>query len=149
MSILKKACSFCIYQERTQEEVREKMKSWGVDKEEIEEVIVWLITENFINEGRFAKQFAGGKFRVKKWGKKKIIFELKSKGLSERCIADAIKEIEDEDYFETLNQLALQKKESLPQVEFIAIKKKKVISYLLAKGYDYEDIFEVIKDWRN
>lgn len=137
MDLLKKACSFCIYQERTQEEVRQKLHSFGASDNETEEIISWLITENFINEERYAKQFAGGKFRVKKWGRKKILFELKSKGLSPYCITEAMKEIPDEDYYATIVHLIQSKWNSqIPPI----LAKKKVINYLIGKGYEYADI---------
>src|SRR6478609_905032 len=71
-----KASSFCAYQERTQQEVRDKLWELQVNRDWIEEIISQLIVENFINEERFAKAFAGGKFRIKKWGKVKIVMEL-------------------------------------------------------------------------
>ncbi len=148
MENLKKACSFCIYQERTQQEVREKLKTWSVSSEEAEEIITWLITENFLNEGRYARQFAGGKFRVKKWGRRKIVYELKSKGLSENNIKDALKEIDSDDYWETLTLLAEKKRSSILKAGHIAIIKKKVTEYLIGKGFEMDLIGEVLKEWR-
>lgn len=148
MENLKKACGFCIYQERTQQEVREKLKTWSVPSDEAEEIIVWLITENFLNEGRYARQFAGGKFRVKKWGRKKILYELKAKGLSENNISEALKEIDSDEYWETLQTLAERKRDSILKVEHIAIIKKKVSAYLIGKGYEIDLITEVLRDWK-
>ena len=144
-STLKKACSYCIYQERTQSEVREKLKSWSVYGDSAEEIIVWLISENFINEGRYARQFAGGKFRVKKWGKKKIVYELKAKGLSQHCIQEAISEINDEDYQETLRSLVEQKRASLSDDDHILVNNRKIINYLLNKGFEMEEILPLVK----
>jgi len=146
MDILKKACSYCIYQERTQGEVREKLKSWGVSRDASEEIIAWLITENFINESRFARQFAGGKFRVKKWGRKKIIYELKARGISPNCIRDALQAIDDDEYFTTLRGLAAKKAESLAPESDPFMIRKKVSTYLLMKGYEPEHIREVLED---
>jgi regulatory protein len=148
MKNLKKACGFCIYQERTQHEVREKLKSWFVPAEESEEIISWLITENFLNEGRYAKQFVGGKFRVKKWGRRKILYALKSKGLSENNIREALKEIDPNDYWETLVSLAEKKRNSALKPESLAMVKKKVSSYLLAKGYEMDLIVEAMREWK-
>lgn len=146
MDILKKACSYCIYQERTQGEVREKLKSWGVSRDASEEIIAWLITENFINESRFARQFAGGKFRVKKWGRKKIIYELKARGISPNCIRDALQAIDDDEYFTTLRGLAAKKAKSLAPESDPFVIRKKVSTYLLMKGYEPEHIREVLED---
>lgn len=142
--ILKKACSYCIYQERTQAEVREKLKTWNVSRERSEELIAWLITENFINESRYARQFAGGKFRVKKWGKKKIIYELKAKGITPNCIKEALSEISDEEYFHTLRELARRKTESLASETPPLMIRKKTTAYLLMKGYEPEYVRDVL-----
>ncbi|WP_367915647.1 regulatory protein RecX [Leadbetterella sp. DM7] len=145
MSTLKKACSFCIYQERTQEEVREKLKSWHIPASEAEEIIAWLISENFINEGRYAQQFAGGKFRVKKWGRRKIIFALRSKGLSDRCIEEALAAIDEDEYRETLLALARRRKELLAAEESPLLTRKKITEYLVGKGYETDYIREALQ----
>src|SRR6478672_11099295 len=74
---LVKAEAWCAYQERCQQEVRDKIYSWGLHEHEVENVIAELISKNFLNEERFAKAYAGGKFRIKKWGRVKIRMELK------------------------------------------------------------------------
>ena len=144
MDTLKKACGYCIYQERTQQEVREKLKSWGVSPAEAEEVIAWLICENFINEGRYARQFAGGKFRVKKWGRRKITYELKSRGISPNGVREALTEIDEEEYIQTLKGLASAKAATLSQETNPLILQKKVTSYLLMKGYEPDLIREIM-----
>lgn len=147
MDTLKKACGYCIYQERTQQEVRQKLKSWGVSPAEAEEVIAWLIAENFINEGRYARQFAGGKFRVKKWGRKKIIFELKAKGISANNIREALQEISEEEYGEVLRELTARKKDSLAVETQPLLAQKKITAYLLMKGYEPDRVREVLAEY--
>ncbi len=147
--LLKKACSYCIYQERTQQEVREKLKSWCVSATEAEEVIAWLITENFINEGRYARQFAGGKFRMKKWGRRKIIYELKAKGISPNAIREALEEITEEEYFHTLQELAQRKTADLHPEKDPFVIRKKVTAYLLMKGYEPEQVGSVLEGRRD
>lgn len=137
-AILKKACSFCTYQERTQDEVRKRLALWKVFYDEAEEMIGWLIEENFINEERFAKAFAGGKFRVKNWGKRKIIFELKGRKLSTYCINSALKEINDDDYLATLKMLILKKTKELKTENNKIIKNQKVANYIIGKGFESE-----------
>lgn len=142
---LQKACSYCVYQERTQAEVRAKLKSWGVEAERSEEIIAWLISENFLNEGRFARQFAGGKFRVNKWGKDKIIHALKSKGISDRCIAEALEEIANEDYQETLRLLIQKKALALKDEPNDFVRKAKIHRFLRGKGYTAEDLSDLFQ----
>ena len=103
--ILLKAASYCAYQERCHNEVRNKLADWGVYGLEADQVILQLIELNYLNEERFAVAFAGGKFRVKQWGRLKIKRELKVRGVSDYCIQMAFKEIDADDYFETLKVL--------------------------------------------
>src|SRR5687768_10604150 len=84
---------YCAYQERCHQEVRGKLYEYSLFKDEVEDILTNLITEGFLNEERFAKAYAGGKFRMKKWGRLKIIHELEIKGLSKNCIHAGLKEI--------------------------------------------------------
>jgi len=133
---------FCAYQERCHKEVRDKLISLGVKTNDCDEIIAKLIEENYLNEERFAIQYAGGKFRLKQWGKNKIRHSLKGKLLSEYCIKKALKSIDDELYDETIRQLAAKKYSSLKGEQYI--RKKKTIDYLLQKGYEAELVYEVM-----
>ncbi|MBX9850602.1 MAG: RecX family transcriptional regulator [Cytophagaceae bacterium] len=141
-----KASSFCAYQERTQQEVRDKLYGQKVDKDVAEEVISKLIEDNFINEERFAVTYAGGKFRMKKWGRVKIKEALKQKGLSVYCIKKGMEEIEEEDYLKTLDVL-LSKKNSLEKEKNIFKKKDKLSKYLLQKGYEADLVWKAINSF--
>lgn len=143
--IFLKACSYCAYQERTHAEVRERLSEWKVWGDEAEEIISKLIEENFLNEGRFAKAFAGGKFRVKKWGRRKILFELKARKISPYCIKAAMEEINDEDYLGTLKELAEKKLNDLRTEKSILLRHQKTARYLMGKGFESELIWEVLK----
>jgi regulatory protein len=138
-----KASAFCAYQERTQQEVREKLYSYGLEEDDVEEVICRLIEENFINEERFAKAFAGGKFRMKKWGRIKIKQELKARGLSTYCINKGMQEINPEEYEQTL--LALLEKKNREEKESVPmLRKQKLARFLLSKGYEQDLVWDAI-----
>src|SRR5450432_470130 len=100
---LQKARHFCAYQERCHNEVKEKLYSFGLWKKDVEETISLLIGDDYLNEERFAIQFAGGRFRMKQWGRVKIRYELKQRQLSEYCIKKALAAIDEEDYHKTLS----------------------------------------------
>ncbi|MGE5105942.1 MAG: regulatory protein RecX, partial [Sphingobacteriales bacterium] len=110
---LQKLRHYCGYQERSHAEVKEKLYSFGLHKQEVEESISQLIEEEYLNEERFAKAFASGKFRIKQWGRIKIKYELKQKQVSDYCIRKAIDAIEEEDYLKTLRRLASKKWKSI------------------------------------
>jgi regulatory protein len=134
---------YCSYQERSHFEVKEKLYSYGLNKMEVENIIAKLIEANFLNEERFAIQFAGGKFRIKKWGKIKISYELKLKKVSIRNIQTALNEIDETSYKTTLQKLIQTKWNSLKN-ETELVKKLKTTKYLQQKGYEKNLILEII-----
>lgn len=142
---LQKARHYCAYQERSHAEVKEKLFQLGVWKKEQDEIIASLIEDNYLNEERFAIAFAGGKHRIKHWGKVKIRYELKQKQVSDYCIKKALKQFDDDDYLRALTVLASDKYESLKGEQYL-VRKKKTIDYLHYKGYESELITAVMKD---
>lgn len=134
---LQKLKHYCAYQERCHSEVKDKLYTLGVWKKEHDEILASLIEENYLNEERFAIAFAGGRFRVKQWGRVKIKYELKQKQVSEYCIKKALKQIGEEDYLTVLDKLAKEKYASLKSEQHL-IRKKKTMDYLLGKGFEME-----------
>lgn len=141
---LPKIKQYCAYQERCHSEVRDKLYSYGLHKNEVEEIISILITQNYLNEERFAIQFAGGKFRMKQWGKIKIKQALKFKQVSDYCIRKALKEIDAKDYEKVFQKLAEQKLKTLKSEKNIFIKKRKLQDFLLQKGFETNMIREAV-----
>ncbi|MEO6905299.1 MAG: regulatory protein RecX [Ginsengibacter sp.] len=137
---------YCAYQERCHSEVRDKLYSFGLNKVEVEDIISILITENYLNEERFAIHYAGGKFRMKQWGKIKIKQSLKFKQVSEYCIKKALKEIDLQEYEKTFQKLAEQKLKTLKSEKNIFIKKRKLQDFLLQKGFENEMVREAVKN---
>lgn len=132
---LQKLRHYCGYQERCHQEVKEKLYGYGLRKEVVEQLMCQLIEEDYLNEERFAIAFAGGKFRMNKWGRMKIVQALREKRVSNYCIQKALKEIGDESYDETLSKLASKKWSSL-QKESGMMRMHKTKMYLLQKGYE-------------
>lgn len=130
-----KAKHYCAYQERSHAEVKEKLYSFGLRKTDVETILSQLIEENYLNEERFARQFAGGKFRIKKWGRVKIVYELKQKRISAYNIKKALEEIDEADYNETLLKLASAKWKLLKKDQHL-IRQSKTQQYLLQKGFE-------------
>ena len=141
---LAKAESFCVYQERSQKEVRYKLVEWGMRGDELEEIITDLIINNFLNEERFAKSYASGKFNIKHWGRVKIKQGLKLKGVPDKILQKAIYSIDEDDYLQTIEKLAVKKAESLAENDPFK-RKNKLMSYLQAKGFETDLILLVLK----
>lgn len=135
---------YCAFQERCHKEVRYKLIEHGVYGDDLEEIISSLISNNFLDEERFAKTYARGKFRIKHWGRNKIIQELKMKDVSAYSIKEAMKEIDDEEYRNTLHGL-LEKKERLSKYKNQYDRLKKLTDYALSKGYEYDIISGYLK----
>lgn len=133
---VRKIKQYCAYQERCHAEAREKLFSFGLNKKEVEEIVSVLITENYLNEERFAIHYAVGKFRMKHWGKNKIKQALKYKQISDYCIKKALKEIDNKEYEKTFQKLTAQKLITLKSEKNIFIKKRKLQDYLLQKGFE-------------
>jgi regulatory protein len=142
---LQKLRQYCSYQERSHYEAEQKLWELGVRRAEHDEIISTLIEEDYLNEERFAKQFAGGKFRMKDWGRKKIYYALREKKVSEYNIKKAMKEIDDEAYQKTIMHLAEKKYESLKSDQYL-VRKKKTMDYLLQKGFEPEVITAVLNE---
>ena len=142
---LPKIQKYCAYQERSHKEVRNKLYEYNLWPGEVEELISSLITDNFLNEERFAKAYAGGKFRIKKWGKLKIVNELNRLGLTERCINKGLKEIELSDYRKTLQNLLTKKAKEIKDSQLF-IKRNKLARFALGKGYESDIVWEVVKN---
>jgi regulatory protein len=132
---LQKLKHYCAYQERCHSEVKEKLYALGVWKKDHDEIIAWLIEENYLNEERFAVAFAGGKFRAKHWGRVKIRYELKQKQVGEYCIKKAMKQIDEDEYARVLDKLARDKYASLKTDQWM-IRKKKTMDYLRGRGFE-------------
>ncbi len=139
-----KVQAWCAYQERAQQEVRDKLYEWNLYTNEVEQIIANLLSEGFLNEERFAKQYAGGKFRIKHWGKIKIKAGLKLKRIPDGLIRKALQEIPDDLYLNTLEELALKKSEEIKEKDPFK-RKVKLTNYLLGKGYEKDLIFLTLK----
>jgi regulatory protein len=141
---LQKIGQFCAYQERNHKEVKEKLYSYGLYKDQVEELLSRLIQENFLNEERYAIAYAGGKFRAKDWGKNKIKYGLKQHQVSDYCIKKALKIIDEEQYVQKLQKLYTAKEKTLKSEKNIFIKKRKIQQYLMQKGYESSLINELL-----
>ena len=142
---LQKLKHYCGYQERTHQDAREKLYSYGLYKQEVEELLARLIEEDYLNEERFALAYTGGKFRMKGWGRIKITQALKEKRVSDYCIKKAMKEIDNTNYQSTLNKLAITKWSSLKSETNVFIKMRKTQDHLLQKGFEPNLVYTVLK----
>lgn len=142
---LVKLMQFCAYRDRSQKEVEEKLREMRMIPEAREEIIIKLMQDNFLNEERFARSFVRGKFRIKRWGRLKIIQELKIREISSPLIRIAMEEIEEHEYVETLYQLAEKRMATLKESD-IYKRKQKLVSHLLQKGYEPDLIYQVANE---
>ena len=132
---LQKLKHYCGYQERCHNEVKEKLYNLGVWKKDHDSIIATLIEEGYLNEERFAIAFAGGKFRIKQWGRVKIRYELRQKQVSDYSIKKALNQIKESEYLSVLKKLASEKYASLKDEQYL-VRKKKTMDYLLQRGFE-------------
>ena len=139
-----KAQLSCAYQERCQQEMRDKLYEWGLYSNDVENIIANLISDNFLNEERFAKAYAGGKFRIKKWGRVKIKIELKKRKISDYCIKKGLQEIDEDEYIKTLKSILVKKLKENPKGKE-QIRNYKAAQYAISRGYEGDLVWEEIK----
>ena len=142
---LQKLRHYCRYQERCHSEVREKLWQLGVKRSEHDEIVASLVEDDYLNEERFAMQFAGGKYRSKQWGRVKIKYELKQKRVSDYSIKKSLQQIDEADYLKTLKELADKRYDALKSEQWL-VRKKKTIDYLLLKGFEHSLINNIVSN---
>ena len=142
----KKLEHYCAYQERCHKEVRQKLRDMRMIPEAIDKIVVHLIEHNYLNEERFAKAFVRGKFRIKKWGKKRLVRELKFRDISKYSMDVALKEIDPDAYLQTLDELVLKRINQVKETNSYK-KKKKVADYLLYRGWESHLIYEKLNQY--
>ena len=142
---IEKLKKYCAYQERCHTEVVDKLYKLGLYKSEVDQVLIALIQDDFLNEERFAQAYVSGKFRIKKWGRVKIKSHLKQKRISDYCIKKGMKEIDEGEYLDTLNYwIERRMRESKESDDFK--KKGKVAAYLVQKGFESGLVWEALRE---
>lgn len=136
---------YCAYQERCHQEIVQKLRTYGADSDTVDHIIAHLIAENYLNEERFAKRFVSGKFEIKKWGKNKMIFELKARNIPSYIIQYALNEIEENKYCDTLDALARKRLAAITGVD-LQKRKKKLADYLLRRGWERHLVYDKIQE---
>jgi len=143
--IKRKLEQYCVYQDRCHKEVEQKMKTFQLIPEARELILLSLMKDNFLNEERFSKSFARGKFRIKNWGKQRIIRELKFRDISSYNIKTALKEIEEKEYLATIYRITENRNEVISEAN-IYKRKKKLVDFLMRKGFENNLIYKVVNE---
>jgi regulatory protein len=143
--IKKKLEHYCVYQDRCHKEVETKMKEYHLIPEAKEIILLHLVQSNFLNEERFAKSFARGKFRIKCWGKQRIVRELKFKDISAYNIKTALKEIDELEYLNTIYRIT-KNRNTVIKEENVFKRKRKLIDFLMRKGYESDLIYKTVNE---
>jgi len=141
--IKQKMVNYCVYQDRCHAEVEQKMRDFLLIPEASDEIFLYLMKENYLNEERFTRSYIRGKFYIKHWGRNKIRMNLKQKGINEKLISNSMDEIYEEDYEKTLNKLFQNYTSTLKGLKDYQ-KKSKTIRHLMSKGYEYEAILDMM-----
>lgn len=136
---------YCSYQDRCHKEVIEKLKNFNIKSHESNQIISNLINDNYLNESRFSESFVRGKFKIKNWGKVRIIRELKQRNISPHNISLGLKEIDVQEYQQKFDKIFKNKLSSLSNLNTI-LKKKKIMSYLMYRGWESNLIYSKINE---
>ena len=141
---LKKMQRYCAYQERSHKEVRGKLLDLGIYGDDLEAILAELIADNFLNEERFARAYARGKFRMKQWGRRRILQELKFRGVSAYSTRKAMEEIPETDYLETLENVVRKKYDSLKEPDDYK-RRNKTAQYAISRGFEPNLVWQTIE----
>ncbi len=140
-----KITAFCSFRDRTRKEIVDKLYAIGASKDIVKNLILKLEEEGYLDEERMARSYAGGKFRVKAWGRKKIQVHMKHLGLSKEQINKGLEEINGQEYQSRLHDLFDKKWDSLQKEEDPRQRLAKTIRFLAGKGYEADLIWDVVK----
>ena len=143
---IKRMERYCAYQERCHKEVQQKLYEMRMIPDAVDVIIDHLLKHNFLNETRFSQAFARGKFRTKKWGRNRIVNELKMREISNFNIQIALKEISDSEYYKTFETLADKRLQQLSSEKDLQRKRKKFVDYLFYRGWESEMVYGKIGD---
>lgn len=138
--------SYCAYQDRSHFEVKNKLFSWGLSSDQIDQITAYLIENKFLDEGRFAESYVSGKLRIKHWGRIKIKQGLKQKQIPEKIIQLAFKTIDPDEYYTILKHEIAKKQRDLSDEKDPWKKKAKVLRYAQSKGFENDLIFDVLAE---
>lgn len=141
--IKQKLVNYCVYQDRCHSEVEQKMREFVLIPEAKEEILLYLLKENYLNEERFTRSYIRGKFYMKQWGKAKIKIHLKQKGITDKLISKCFDEIDDDDYTNIIRKVYENYFSKLKGLQLYQ-RKSKTVKYLLSRGFEYENILQVI-----
>tara|TARA_X000000368_G_C23052344_1_gene722063 strand:+ start:2113 stop:2589 length:477 start_codon:yes stop_codon:yes gene_type:complete len=136
--------NYCTLQDRCQWDVLEKMKEWGLQKATKNHILEILINEKYVDEERFSAAFCRGKFKLKKWGKRKIVNELKRKKISTICINIGLQEINENDYNQVLDKLFHQKKSEIKDKNHFT-RKTKIANFLIQRGFESNLVWDKVR----
>lgn len=141
--LLTRCQKYCSYQERSIYEVQTKLAEWKSQPKVAEKIMAQLVADNYLNEERFAQSYAVGKFRNKKWGKNKIIYELKKKQIPDLIIQIGLSEIDEDEYFKTLKEILSKKAIEIKEPDLLK-KKYKLASYAINKGFHSGYVWDIL-----
>ena len=140
--------NYCSLQDRCKLDVLNKMKEWGLQQSTKDHILEKLINEQYVDEKRFSSSFCRGKFKIKKWGRIKIVNELKRKKISTIYINNALKEIDKNDYIQVLEELLHKKKEEIKEKNH-HIRKRKIGRFLIQRGFESDMVWEKLRKLSN
>ena len=136
---------YCAIQDRCQQDITKKMQHWGLMQDSQDHILEILIQEGYVNELRYAKSFCRGKFKIKKWGRIKIIYELQKKDISEICIKQGLEEIDETTYHNELEKIYKKRKNNIIEANSF-IRKKKIAKFLIDKGYESNLVWDKLSE---
>ncbi|MDO4779590.1 MAG: regulatory protein RecX [Bacteroides sp.] len=136
--------AFCATRERCKQEVEKKLQGWELSQETAKRIVQWLEKENFLDEQRYCKAYVNDKYKIAKWGKRKIEYNLRNKGINPAMISEHLAKVDTDSYNEKLSYLLEQKKKTVKAKNEYDLRQK-LIRFAAGRGYDFADIANCLR----
>lgn len=146
MSLLARAERYCANEEQCRTSVRKKLSDWGASIELSGKIVNRLIDQGYIDEKRYARAYVSAKLRTQKWGRLKVVYQLRTKQVPPKYITEALSEIPEDEYRRILLDVANTKWKTYDDSEPNAKRRSKLITFLASRGYEAAEIQIVIQD---
>ncbi|MCF6242953.1 MAG: RecX family transcriptional regulator [Bacteroidales bacterium] len=141
---LVKVQNLCARSEKCKADIRKKLYEWQISSSESEKIIESLVQDKFIDELRYAEYFVRDKFRFNKWGRIKIAYTLKLKQIPQNIIEQALLEIKEEEYRESIKNEIMKKQKNIKDTETYKLKEK-LIRFAQSRCYELDISSDIIE----
>ncbi|MGQ9619551.1 MAG: regulatory protein RecX [Bacteroidales bacterium] len=140
---LKELMKLCANREYCRQDIDCRLEKKGMEISDRVKILNLLVRDRFIDEERYSAAFVRDKFRYNRWGKVKIAAVLRTKGINENTIQQALGLIDKDEYKETLKRLVETHKKSVRAKNAYEMKGK-LFRFAVSRGFESNLVYDVL-----